>query len=85
MYCIVCNKYRKLKKKIIYLKKTLSIYIFCSKCGHDYEKVFKEEESIQILKTFGLINDAEEYQKIYIHAWRKFEEFEELKNLDWKK
>ena len=32
------------------------------------KKVFKEEESIEILKVLGLINNIEEYQKIYNHA-----------------
>ena len=31
----------------------------------------KEEESIEILTILGLINNIEEYQKIYNHAWRK--------------
>ena len=34
-------------------------------------KIFKEEESIEILKILGLINNIEEHQKIYNHAWRK--------------
>ena len=42
-----------------------------SKCGHKYEKIFKEEESIKALKILGLINDIEEYQKILDHVWRK--------------
>ena len=33
----------------------LSLSIVCSKCGHKYEKIFKEEESIEILKILGLI------------------------------
>ena len=28
------------------------------------KKIFKEEESIEILKILGLINNIEEYQKI---------------------
>ena len=31
-------------------------------------KIFKEEESIEILKILGLINNIEEHQKIYNHA-----------------
>ena len=31
------------------------------KCGHEYEKIFKEEESIKLLKFFGLMNNIEEY------------------------
>ena len=34
-------------------------------------KKFKEKESIGILKILGLIDNTEEYQKIYNHAWRK--------------
>ena len=34
-----------------------------SKCGHVYEKAFKEEELIEILNTLDLINNIEEYQK----------------------
>ena len=29
------------------------------------KNIFKEEESIEILKILGLINNIEEYQKIY--------------------
>ena len=67
MYCNVCNEYRKLKKtEILYIfKKALSISIVYSECGHEYEQVFKEEESTEILKILGLINNIEEYQKIY--------------------
>ena len=47
------------------LKKTLDIYFVYGKCGHEYKKIFKEEESIDILKFLGLITNIEEYQKIY--------------------
>ena len=69
MYCSVCNKYRKFKKtKISYIfKKTLSLSIVYSKCGHEYVKMFKEKEPIEISKIPGLINNIE-YQKIYNHA-----------------
>ena len=70
MYCNVCNKYRKFKKtKISYIfKKALSPSIVYSKCGHECEKIFKEEESIEILNILGLINNAEGYQKTYNHV-----------------
>ena len=51
MYCNVCNEHRKLKNKnkISYsFKETLSLSIDYSKYGHEYEKIFKEEESIEI-------------------------------------
>ena len=35
------------------------------------KKIFKEEESIETLKLFGLIDNIEECQKISDHAWRK--------------
>ena len=37
-------------------------------CGHEYENIFKEEESIEILKNFGLIANIEEHQKICNHV-----------------
>ena len=60
-YCVICGKYRKLEKpKISYLlEKTLVLSIICSKCKNEDEK---EEESIEILKILGLINNIEEYQ-----------------------
>ena len=70
MYCNVCNKYRKSKKiKISYIfKKILSLSIVYSKCGHEYEKIFQEEESMKILKILGLITNIEEYNRIYNHV-----------------
>ena len=58
-----------LKKKLKYhiLKKKISLSILYSKCGHEYEKIFKEE-SIDILKILGPINNIEESQKIYHHV-----------------
>ena len=75
MYCNVCNKYGKsTKSKISYIfQKTLSLSIVYSKCGHEYKKIFKEEESVEVLKILGLINTIEEYQKIYNYAWIKSE------------
>ena len=48
MYCNICNKYRKSKKaKRLYIfKKTLNLSIVYSKCGHEYKKIFKEEQLI---------------------------------------
>ena len=50
--CNVCNKYRKSKniKISLIFKKTLALSIVYSKCGHECKKIFKEEESIEILK-----------------------------------
>ena len=37
-YYIVCNKYRKFKNPD--KSKTLYLSIACSKCGHEYKKIF---------------------------------------------
>ena len=39
----------------IFFKKSLSLSIVSSKCGHLYEKIFKEEKSIEALKIRGWI------------------------------
>ena len=55
LYCVICGKYRKFEKlKISYLlEKTLVISLICSKCKNEDEKLFKEEELIEISKTLG--------------------------------
>ena len=59
LYCVICGKYRKFEKtKISYLlEKTLVLSTICSKCKNKDEKVFKEENSIEILKILGLIEN----------------------------
>ena len=47
-------------------KKGLSLSIFYSKCGHEYEKIFEKEEPIEILKVFALINKPENIRKYII-------------------
>ena len=51
------------------MQKTLVLSIIWSKCECKDNKVFKEEESIEILTVLGLINNNEEYQK---YDWRKY-------------
>ena len=49
MNCSVCNKLRKLKKlkyDILKKKKTVSLSFAHSKCGHEYKKIFKEEDQL---------------------------------------
>ena len=59
LYCVICGKYRKFEKpKISYLlEKTLVLSIICNKCKNEEEKIFKEKESIEILKVLGLIEN----------------------------
>ena len=59
LYCIICGKYREFEKsKMSYLlEKTLLLSIICSKCKNEDKKLSKEEESIEILKILGLIEN----------------------------
>ena len=63
MYCVICLKYRKSgKSKMSYLiEKTLVLSIICSKCKKENEKVFKEEDSTEIIKIIGLFYNIKEY------------------------
>ena len=51
-----------LKHQIFSKKRYFFLSIICSKCGNEDEKIFKEEESIVILKILGLIINIEKYQ-----------------------
>ena len=42
----------------------MSIPIVYSKCGHAYEKIFKERKSIETLKILGLMNNIEVSENI---------------------
>ena len=57
LFCLICGKCRKCEKpKISYiLEKALVLSIICNKWINEDEKIFKEEESIEILKIPGLI------------------------------
>ena len=65
MFAINTENLKK-KPEISHIKKTLNLSTVYSKYGHEYEKIFKKEGSIEIVKIFGLNNNIEEYQKIYI-------------------
>ena len=58
LYYIICGKYINFEKlKISYLlEKILALSINCSKCKNEDEKLFGEE-SIEILKTLGVIEN----------------------------
>ena len=59
LYCSICSKYRKFEKpKILYFStKIIAPTIMCSKFKIKEEKLFKEEESIEILKFPCLIEN----------------------------
>ena len=66
----------RVKNPKIYIFWKAGLSIVCSKCGHEYKEILKEQESIEILKINSVIANIEEFQKIYNHDWRK--------NLHWK-
>ena len=83
LYCVICNKYRKFEKpKILYLlEKILVLSIICSKCKNEDEKIFKEEESIEILKILGLISNIEEFRKYKImNQGFRLKKIDEIRN-----
>ena len=47
------RKFKNPKISLIFVK-ILALSIVCSKCKNEDGKIFKEEESIEILKTIGL-------------------------------
>ena len=57
--CVIYGKYKNFEKpKISYLlEKTLALSITCSKCKDEDKKLFKEDESIEILTILGLIEN----------------------------
>ena len=59
LYCVIWSKYKNLgnQKDHIFSKKTLVLPIICTKCKNEEEKIFKEEESIEILKFLGIIEN----------------------------
>ena len=51
IYCVICGKYWKFKNpktSYIFFKKTLVLSVIWSKYKKEDEKMFKEEESIEI-------------------------------------
>ena len=69
----ICSHYEKFKnvKRSYIFEKALVLSITSCTCKCKNEKIFKEQEPIQILECLGLINETEEYQKIYNHVWKK--------------
>ena len=59
LYYLICAKYGKFEKpKISYLlERAVVLSIICSKCKNENEKIFKKEESIEIRKILGLIEN----------------------------
>ena len=56
LYCVICGRYRNFEKK---KKKKTILSIICRKCKNEEEKIFKEEELIEILKILCLIENIQ--------------------------
>ena len=54
IYCTMCKMYKEFKKYIC--DKTLLLTSICDKFRSEDEKIFKVEESIEILKILDLIS-----------------------------
>ena len=54
---VVSIEHLKILKYHKLLKKTLVLSIICCKCENEDENIFKEEESIEILKIIDLIKN----------------------------
>ena len=63
-----------LKKISNIFDKTLVLSINCGKCGSNDKKVYKEEESIEILKILGWIKYIKKYQTNIIILKKKMDE-----------
>ena len=63
LHCVICSNYIKFEKPKIslLLEKELVLSVICNKCKNEDEKIFKEEESIEMLKMFSLISNLEDY------------------------
>ena len=59
VHCTKCKQYKEFKKLIAsYIcDKMLLLSSIFNKCGSEDKKILKEEESIEILKTLGLIDN----------------------------
>ena len=67
LYCVICGKQRKFERhKISYIfqkknkknkKRTLVFLYYLHKCKNEDDKIFREEESNEILKILGLFKN----------------------------
>ena len=54
-YCNICGNYRKLKIPKLFSKNDYVFPIICNKCRYENEKIFKQDESVDIIKILSLI------------------------------
>ena len=58
VFCVVCSMYRKFKNREIYIFIKKHYFFLLIAYENDNEKIFKEKESIEILKLLGLIKNT---------------------------
>ena len=58
IYYFVCGK-----QKNHAFTKTLGLFIVCNKCGYEYKKILKAEETTEILIMISLITNMKEISK----------------------
>ena len=61
-YCIKCEKYAKFENtEISHIQnRKLVLYTSCANCGSNKDKMFKEKESIEILKILVSVERIDE-------------------------
>ena len=82
--CAIWGKYRRFEKpKISYLlEKTLVFLLFEVSVKMKKKKMFKEEESVEILKIPGLIKNI---QLLWRYGWRKHKSRMYIQKCEWNK
>ena len=65
MFLINIENFKKLKYHIFFKKRSILCFAY-RECGHKYKKIFKEEESTEILKSLGLTSNKKSIRKYKI-------------------
>ena len=74
-----------LKYHMFFIKHYYVLSVIRDNWGSNDEKLFKEEESTEILEILGLIDNMEEYQiNIFFFKIKIWVKKTQVKNLDWK-
>ena len=68
MFCLPDSSFWKYVHPGMDSKQTFFLFFNSIKCKTEGGKILKVDESVEISKILGLIDNIEEYQKIYNHA-----------------
>ena len=80
MFAVNIEKFKNAKITFIF-QKSLGLSIVYSKCGHEYKRIFKEEESIETLKILGLITNLKSIRKYVIMSQENISQEFRWKNI----